>query len=72
MARGWRRGRTPGGRRAGCLLWVVILLIVLVVLSLLFGGFQMGTKAGGDGAPAPRPVAVSRLPSAGQPVTAAG
>jgi hypothetical protein len=58
MARRWRRDRTPGGRRAGCLLWVVILLAVLVVLSLLFGGFRMGTKAGG--APAPRPVTVSR------------
>jgi hypothetical protein len=69
MARGWRRGRTRGSRRAGCLLWVVILLIVLVVLSLLFGGFQMGTKPGG--APAPRPVTVSRLLPAGQPATAA-
>jgi hypothetical protein len=71
MARGWRRGRTRG-RRAGCLLWVVILLVVLVVLSLLFGGFQMGTKAGGDGVPAPRPVTVSRPLPAGQPATAAG
>jgi hypothetical protein len=71
MARGWRRGRTRGGRRAGCLLWVVILLIVLVVLSLLFGGFQMGTKPGSAGAPAPRPVTVSRLLPAGQPATAA-
>ena len=43
MARGWRRGRTRS-RRAGCLLWVVILLVVLVVLSLLFGGFHKGTK----------------------------
>ena len=75
MARGWRRGRTRS-RRAGCLLWVVILLVVLVVLSLLFGGFQMGTKAAGHGAPAPRPVTVSRpLPAsrpADQPATAAG
>ena len=69
MARGWRRGRTRS-RRAGCLLWVVILLVVLVVLSLLFGGFQMGTKPSGDGAPAPGPVAVSRLLPAGQPATA--
>jgi hypothetical protein len=70
MARRWRRDRTPGGRRAGCLLWVVILLAVLVVLSLLFGGFRTGTKVGG--APAPRPVTVGRLLPAGQPVTAAG
>jgi hypothetical protein len=72
MARGWRRGRTRRGRRAGCLLWVVILLVVLVVLSLLFGGFQMGTKAGGDGCP--RTQAGDRQPAApGQlTVTAAG
>jgi hypothetical protein len=54
-----RRWRTPrvssarqryGRRRAtGCLLWVVGLIVVLIILSLLFGGFRMGTKAGGAG-----------------------
>jgi hypothetical protein len=29
------------------------LIILLVVLSLAFGGFQKGTKAGGGGAPTP-------------------
>jgi hypothetical protein len=29
----------------GCLLWILILIVVLIVLSLLFGGFQKGTKA---------------------------
>lgn len=56
--------RSPGRKRrrigrAGCLLWVLGLIIVVLVLSLLFGGFQKGTKAGADGAPAPRPVAAS-------------
>lgn len=37
---------------AGCLLWVLGLIIVLIILSLLFGGFQKGTKAGA-GLPAP-------------------
>lgn len=46
----------PGRRRArltGCLMWVLLLIIGLVVASLMFGGFQKGTKAGISGAPAP-------------------
>jgi hypothetical protein len=35
------------------LLWLLGLLIVLVILSLLFGGFQKGTKVNGTGPPAP-------------------
>jgi hypothetical protein len=43
-----------GRRRAtGCLLWIVGLIVVLIVLSLMFGGFRMGTKAGGAGVLAP-------------------
>ena len=57
----WLLGRGGGGpgprrRRArltGCLMWVLLLIIGLVVASLLFGGFQKGTKAGIGGAPAP-------------------
>jgi hypothetical protein len=51
MTSGWRRGPRPAGRRwrprgpLGCLLWLVILVIILLVLSLFFGGFQRGTKA---------------------------
>jgi hypothetical protein len=48
---GGRRGRRPRSRAAGCLLWLIVLIVVLVVLSLLFGGFQKGTKA--DGPPHP-------------------
>ncbi len=48
----WR----PRNRVTGCLLWILGLIIVLVILSLLFGGFQKGTKAGGAGAPRPVPV----------------
>ncbi|MGH3399518.1 MAG: hypothetical protein ACRDPO_33015 [Streptosporangiaceae bacterium] len=29
------------------MLWVLTLLLVLLVLSILFGGFQRGTKVGG-------------------------
>ena len=36
-------------RAAGCLLWIVLLIVILIVLSVLFGGFQKGTKAGGLG-----------------------
>ncbi len=47
-----RRRRGPGGRprrRIGCLGWLLMLvavLVLLLVLSLLFGGWQKGTKAG--------------------------
>jgi hypothetical protein len=57
--RRWRRSNGPrrSRRRAtGCLLLIVGLIIFLVILSLLFGGFQKGTKA--DGAPVPAPVTV--------------
>jgi hypothetical protein len=56
-----RRFRSHGGRsrrprlrrRTGCLLWLIGLLILLVVLSVLFGGFQNGAKAGTEGGPTP-------------------
>jgi hypothetical protein len=54
MARGFggRAGRGGTrrrmGRLSGCLLWVLALLVILLVLSILFGGFQKGTKVGGD------------------------
>jgi ABC-type Fe3+ transport system permease subunit len=53
-----RWGRTGrGGRQrrlsplAGCLVWVLAFLVVLLLLSLIFGGFQRGTKVGGGSAP---------------------
>ena len=42
----WRRQHRRR-RTVGCLLWLLTLLAVLLVLSLLFGGFQRGTKTGG-------------------------
>jgi hypothetical protein len=51
------RNRTVQQRRfrpglGGCLLWILVLVAILIVLSLLFGGFQKGTKAGLGPAPA--------------------
>jgi hypothetical protein len=40
----WRRRRRR--RVTGCALWLVTLLLVLLVLSLLFGGFRKGTRSG--------------------------
>ena len=65
MADGRRRlwGNGPGRSRrrlTGCLLWILGLIIVLVVLSLLFGGFRKGTKVGGAGAPRTVPVRAVR------------
>ncbi len=42
------RRQEPVRRRSrarGCLLWILALILILIVLSLLFGGFQKGTKA---------------------------
>jgi hypothetical protein len=39
-------------RARGCLLWILGLIVLLVILSLLFGGFQKGSKVG-EGAPGP-------------------
>ena len=44
-----RRRRWPRSRAAGCLLWIVILVVLLIVLSVLFGGFQKGTQVRGLG-----------------------
>jgi hypothetical protein len=44
----WRGPRRPRGRLTGCLLWVIGLIVILIVLALLFGGFQKGTKVGAD------------------------
>ena len=52
---GWlfrRREARSGSRLAGCLVWILALIALLVILSLLFGGFRKGTKAG-SGPPSP-------------------
>jgi hypothetical protein len=59
------RGRSPGRTtwrrpKGGCLLWVLGLLVILVILSLMFGGFQKGTKAGGARVLAPYSVTAAR------------
>ena len=46
---GGRRRRWPRSRAGGCLLWIVLLIVVLIVLSVLFGGFQKGTQVKGLG-----------------------
>jgi hypothetical protein len=45
-----QRRRWPRSRAGGCLLWVLLLIVILIILSVLFGGFQKGTKSSG---PAP-------------------
>jgi hypothetical protein len=46
---GRRRRYWPRSRAAGCLLWIVLLIVLLIVLSVMFGGFQKGTKVNGLG-----------------------
>ena len=31
-------------------MWILLIVLVLIVLSVMFGGFQKGTKASGPGA----------------------
>ena len=49
----WSRRRRRPGRvrrlrlgRAGCLLWSVAAILILLLLSLVFGGFRVGSKQG--------------------------
>ncbi len=42
-----RSKRRRRSRPAGCLLWVLALIVVLLVLSVLFGGFQRGSRLNG-------------------------
>jgi hypothetical protein len=64
----WRVNRRTGRERpfrprlGGCLLWFLILIAILLVLAILFGGFRKGTQT----SPPPRPVPVS-LPLPGGP-----
>jgi hypothetical protein len=39
-----RRWGWPRSRAGGCLLLVLLVIVLLIVLSVLFGGFQKGTK----------------------------
>jgi hypothetical protein len=44
-----RRVWRPRSRAGGCLLWILLIILVLILLSVLFGGFQKGTKVNGMG-----------------------
>jgi hypothetical protein len=49
-----RESRRRMSKPVGCLLWLILLLVILIVVALIFGGFQLGTKASGlPGPPAP-------------------
>jgi hypothetical protein len=41
------RRRWLRSRARGCLLLVLLVIVVLIFLSLVFGGFQKGTKSSG-------------------------
>ena len=41
----------PRSRTGRVLLWILLIVVVLIVLSVLFGGFQKGTKAAPATAP---------------------
>jgi len=41
-------GRRRMSRPAGCLALIVLLLALVIALSVLFGGFQKGSRVSGD------------------------
>lgn len=45
-----RNRRRPRTRTGRVLLWILLIIVALIVLSVMFGGFQKGTKASGLGA----------------------
>ena len=57
LGRLFGRRERPRSRLAGCLIWILALIVLLIIASVLFGGFRKGTKAG-DGPLSP--VQVSR------------
>lgn len=42
--------KRPRSRAGRALMWILLIVLVLIVLSVMFGGFQKGTKASGPGA----------------------
>jgi hypothetical protein len=62
------RNRRPArtrrrSRPVGCMIWVIGIFLVLLLLSILFGGFHQGTRASGPAG------AAARLTSGGVSVT---
>lgn len=72
MARFW--GRRPARVRSrrrqalGCLLWLAGALILLIILSVLFGSFQLGSKS--KGMAPPRRPAVTAASASGPGIRA--
>jgi hypothetical protein len=60
-----RRDQRRRPRLVGCLIWLIALVVILIVLALLFGGFTKGTKV--SGAP---PLSYRGAPAAAQPKAA--
>jgi hypothetical protein len=59
----------PSSRTTRTLLWILFIVLLLIVLSLMFGGFQKGTKALGLGALSHMP-AIASAASASAPAMA--
>jgi hypothetical protein len=57
-----RRRERRFSRPVGCLFWILGLIVLLLLLSVLFGGFQNGTKTSGALQPAAAPSLISATP----------
>lgn len=58
----WRR-RHRRRRAVGCVLWLLTLLVVLLVLSILFGGFHRGARDSGGQAHLVQPAMAHDAPA---------
>ena len=43
------RARRRWFGRAGCLLWILAMILVVLLLSVVFGGFRLGHRSSGLG-----------------------
>jgi hypothetical protein len=50
--RNWRFYRGSERRRmsrpVGCVVWLIVLIVLLIIAALMFGGFEKGTKYTGQ------------------------
>jgi hypothetical protein len=70
----WRVDRRTGRERpfrprlGGCLLWFLILLAIVLVLALFFGGFRKGTRTSPPLRPVPVSMTASSATGYGEPI----
>ena len=62
-----RRVRRRRFGRAGCLLWILAVILIVLLLAVVSGGFRLGTRSGlgGPGTGAVPAAAIAAWPASG-------